>query len=182
MVQAKKPALLAKTAALKERHALEEKEERLTKKKREEIRRQKETDFEAELSAANAKLTMLSGAVEQGAASTPADGMNDYTEERNMELSMTSLCFKHALDKVSKVTTVGAVTPVPGVTAGYSRKPKRPRVQRKDHRLSVQHKAVMLSCNLLLRNPLITQTKSSSGKVLYCQKRNKSSTGHFRIM
>lgn len=83
VAQAEKAALLAKAAALKERHALEEKEERLAKE-REEIRRQKETlDFEAELSAANAKLAVLSSAVEQVAASTPADGMNDYLEERN---------------------------------------------------------------------------------------------------
>lgn len=44
-------------------------------------------DFEAELSAANAKLAVLPGAVEQVAASTPADGMNDYCEERNMGLA-----------------------------------------------------------------------------------------------
>lgn len=87
VAQAGKAALLAKAAAMKERHALEEKEERLAKE-REEIRRQKETlDFEAELSAANAKLAVLSGDVEQVAASTPADGMNDYLEERNMELA-----------------------------------------------------------------------------------------------
>lgn len=87
MAQAKKAALLAKAAALKGRHALEEKEERLAKE-REEIRRQKETlNFEAELSAANAKLAVLSGALEQVAVSTPADGMNNYLEERNMELA-----------------------------------------------------------------------------------------------
>lgn len=76
MAQAEKAALLAKAAAKKERHALKEKEELLVKE-REEIKRQKETlDFEDELSAANVKLAVLSGAVERVAASTPADGIN----------------------------------------------------------------------------------------------------------
>jgi len=42
VAQAKRAAILAKAASMKERHALEEKEERLVKD-REEIRRQKET-------------------------------------------------------------------------------------------------------------------------------------------
>ncbi len=83
IAQAEKAALLAKAASIKERHGLEEKEERLAKE-REEIRRQKEKlDFEAELSAVNAKLAVLTGGEEQ-VASTSADGMEAYIEERRL--------------------------------------------------------------------------------------------------
>lgn len=83
MAQVEKAALLAKAASMKERHGLEEKEERLVKE-REEIRRQKEKlDFEAELSAVNAKFSVLSCGEEQG-ASTPADGMEAFFEERRL--------------------------------------------------------------------------------------------------
>ena len=86
VAQAERAALLAKAATMKERHALEEKEQLLSKE-REEIRRQMETlNFEAELSATNAKLAVYAGAEEQ-VASTPADGMNAYFEERNLELA-----------------------------------------------------------------------------------------------
>ncbi|KAE8277178.1 hypothetical protein D5F01_LYC24999 [Larimichthys crocea] len=86
VAQAEKAALLAKAAFIKERHGLEEKEGRLAKEK-EEIRRQKETlDSEAELSAVNAKLAVLTGAEEQ-VASTPADGMETYYEERRLEIA-----------------------------------------------------------------------------------------------
>ncbi len=83
IAQAEKAALLAKAASIKERHGLEEKEERLAKE-REEIRRRKEKlDFEAELSAVNAKLAVLTGGEEQ-VASTSADGMEAYFEDRRL--------------------------------------------------------------------------------------------------
>lgn len=86
VARAEKAALLAKTAALKQRHALEEKEESLVRE-RDELRRQKETlDLEAELSATNAKLAVLTDAEEQ-VSSTPVDGMNKYFEERNLEVA-----------------------------------------------------------------------------------------------
>lgn len=64
VAQAEMAALLAKAAALKQRHALEQKEEHLIKEK-EKIRRQKETQtLESELSATNVKLAVLT-AVEE---------------------------------------------------------------------------------------------------------------------
>lgn len=61
VAQAEKAALLANAAALKQRHALEQKEEHLIKVK-EKIRRQKETQtLESELCATHANLAVLTG-------------------------------------------------------------------------------------------------------------------------
>ena len=85
VAQAERAALFAKAATMKERHALEEKEQLLAKERGEIRRKVKALKFEAELSATNAKLAVYAGAEEQ-VASTPADGMNAYFEERNLEL------------------------------------------------------------------------------------------------
>ncbi|KAL2083621.1 hypothetical protein ACEWY4_021394 [Coilia grayii] len=85
VARAEKAALLTKAAALKQRHALELKEEHLMKEK-DEVRRQKEIlNLETELSATNAQLAVLSDADEH-VFSTPLDGMNKYFEEKNVEV------------------------------------------------------------------------------------------------
>lgn len=69
--EAERAALLARASALKERHALEEQEQQLR-------RRREELDLETDLAASTAKLNVLHAPEVQSCARAPSDGMNSY--------------------------------------------------------------------------------------------------------
>lgn len=80
VAEAERAALVARAAALKERHVLEEQEQQL-RRKREQL------DMEAEIAATNAKLSVLYASDGHGSAQTPSNAMNSYLdrERRKME-------------------------------------------------------------------------------------------------
>lgn len=72
--EAEKAALVALAAALKEKHALEEQEQQL-KRKREQL------DLEAEIAASTAKLAVLQASERRGSSQAHSNGMNSYLEK-----------------------------------------------------------------------------------------------------
>lgn len=73
-VQADKAALIAQMAVLKQRHALEEQEQQLKRKK-------EELDLKAQPAAYTAKLEVLQAADQDDASKEEMDGMNSYFEK-----------------------------------------------------------------------------------------------------
>ena len=84
--EAEKAALVALAAALKEKHALEEQEQQL-KRKREQL------DLEAEIAASTAKLAVLQASERRGSSQAHSNGMNSYLEKEK----------KKKLEKAGKI-------------------------------------------------------------------------------
>ncbi|KAG7480118.1 hypothetical protein JOB18_043621 [Solea senegalensis] len=79
--EAEKAALQARIQALKQKHALEDKEEELNVQK-EQLRKRRETlELHTELAAAAAKLTVFKAAEEQIDSTSTEDGMNAYYDD-----------------------------------------------------------------------------------------------------
>ena len=94
--EADRAALLARQAALKAKHALEEQQEQLKRKMEEQElqlrRKMEELDLEAELAAFNAKLAVLETCGTSSIPSEDSNGMNSYFErEKGKVEHMTAL-------------------------------------------------------------------------------------------
>lgn len=73
-VEAKRAALIARAAALKESHVLEEQEQQLR-------RRRQQHDLDTEIAASAAMLTVLQASDLKGSSRTPSDGMASYFDQ-----------------------------------------------------------------------------------------------------
>ena len=75
---------MARMAALKERHALEENEQKIKRKK-------EQLELETELAASDAMLAVLQAVDGQRLSQAPTDGMNSYFEKGKRKLAQQTL-------------------------------------------------------------------------------------------
>ena len=81
---AEKAAVMARMAALKERHALEEQEQKIKRKK-------EQLELETELAASDAVLAVVEAMDGQRRSQAPTDGMNSYFEKEKRKLAQQTL-------------------------------------------------------------------------------------------
>ena len=74
---------MARMAALKERHALEENEQKIKRKK-------EQLELETELAASDAMLAVLQAVDGQRLSQAPTDGMNSYFEKGKRKTGTTN--------------------------------------------------------------------------------------------
>ena len=82
--EAERAALIARAAVLKERHALEELEQQLR-------RRREQLDMETDLAASSAKLAVLQASDVKSCSRAPTDGMNSYLEKEKRKQQPVSI-------------------------------------------------------------------------------------------
>ena len=112
--EAEKAAAMTELKALKDKHALEEEEESLSKRM-EEIRKRKETlDVQAELDAATAKINALSIVEGHAQSARPpiGDGMNEYCDkESDMHIGLPEKEKEDTQNKPVSTTHAQSVRP-----------------------------------------------------------------------
>ena len=90
--EAERAALVARAAALREKHALEEQEQQL-RRKREQL------DLEAEIAASTAKLAVFQASERRSSFKAPSNGMNSYLEREKRKMLEKSV---NTLNPVAK--------------------------------------------------------------------------------